>query len=62
MGIYEIVENTPELRALIHSDCSEAELTERAIPPEQRLFAAGLQAVANGDTALEEVLRTVSEG
>jgi general secretion pathway protein E len=60
MGIYEIAENTPQMRDRINDDAAEDELTLHALPPQDRLFAAGLRAVARGDTALDEVLRTVS--
>ncbi|MEL6452373.1 MAG: GspE/PulE family protein [Pseudomonadota bacterium] len=61
MGLYEIVENTPDLRSLIYADGSEADMIEVATEPSARLFAAGLRAVAAGRTDLDEVLRVASE-
>ncbi|MGY3670875.1 GspE/PulE family protein (plasmid) [Marinovum sp. KMM 9989] len=60
MGIYEIAENSPKLRELIHADATEEVLVKQAIAPENRLFAAGLRAVARHETSMEEVLRSVS--
>lgn len=59
MGLYEIAENTPQMRDLINADAAEDTLTAQALPPNARLFAAGLRAVARGETGLDEVLRTV---
>jgi general secretion pathway protein E len=42
MGIYEIAENTPQMRDRINDDAAEDELTLHALPPQDCLFAAGL--------------------
>ncbi|MEO0678072.1 MAG: ATPase, T2SS/T4P/T4SS family [Pseudomonadota bacterium] len=62
MGLYEVVENTAELRTLIHADASEGEMLSTASAPRDRLFASGLVAVAQGHTSLDEVMRVASEG
>ena len=60
-GIYELVVVDDELRSLIHSQASEADLTQQARSQCPGIFADGRQQVLAGHTSLEEVLRVTQE-
>ncbi len=58
LGIYEIFETTPEARKLVETHAAAGDLRDlRARAGETTLFQEGLQAAAQGQTSLEEILR-----
>lgn len=58
VGLYELLEITPEIRALINRSAPEEELRETALSQGfQPLLADGIDKVQNGLVSLEEVLR-----
>jgi type IV pilus assembly protein PilB len=62
IGLYEIMEVTPEIRAMITKSVSEADLTTLAIKQGMNtLFMDGLNKVSAGLTSIEEVARVTSE-
>jgi general secretion pathway protein E len=58
VGVYEMLEMTPALKALVTADCDIARLRRQAISDGMRpLRLNGAQKVANGVTTIEEVLK-----
>tara|TARA_R110002073_G_scaffold18859_1_gene69624 strand:- start:2119 stop:3630 length:1512 start_codon:yes stop_codon:yes gene_type:complete len=61
VGLYEVVTIDSEMRALIHRDASEAEMSQHAFAGRQTLFQHGRDLVQGGVTSLAEVLRVSRE-
>ncbi len=58
LGVYELLEVTPEIRSLINRSCHEEEIKSQALDQGFRdLLADGLHKVKSGLISLEEVLR-----
>lgn len=57
LGIYELLEITPDLKRAIHDQESEQSLQNLLPKTHQTMLQNGLQAVVAGHTSLEEVLR-----
>lgn len=57
LGLYEMVVMDDTLRAMIHEGASEAEMGAHAFKSRQTLLQSGAQAVLDGQTTPEEVLR-----
>ena len=57
LGVYEAVWIDDALRRLIGEDASEERLAQAAFPHDARLSASARDAVARGDTTLEEAMR-----
>ena len=60
-GLYELVVFDEQMRALIHENANEQDLEEYARSRSRSLRAEGMQAVLEGLTSLEEVLRVTEE-
>ncbi|HFC54294.1 MAG TPA: type II secretion system protein GspE [Gammaproteobacteria bacterium] len=60
-GLYELVVFDEQMRALIHENVNEQQLEEHARSRSPSLRAQGMQAVLEGLTSLEEVLRVTEE-
>ena len=58
-GVFEIVEITDEVAAMIGDNASEQQLKQVAVPRGNTLVAQGLQLVAEGRTSVEEVRRVL---
>lgn len=62
VGLYEVLEVTPEMRAVIIKNLPEIEITKLAIKQGMNtLFMDGLNKVSAGLTTIEEVARVTSE-
>lgn len=61
IGIYELIEVTPAVSALIHGGASEQALINEARKVSRSLFQDGRQRVLDGMTSLDELLRVTSE-
>lgn len=57
LGLYEMVIMDDTLRGMIHESASEAEMSDHAFRTRQTLLQSGAQAITNGLTTPEEVLR-----
>lgn len=60
-GVFEIVEITDEVAALIGDGASEQQLKKAAVPQGNTLMAQGLGLVAAGRTSIEEVRRVLGD-
>ncbi len=61
LGIYEVVTVHDDLRAKIHDNASEQELTAVAFRDTETLAQCGFRHVMNGMTSVEEVFRVVRQ-
>ena len=61
-GVYEIVDVCPAIADMIHDDLPERALYEAALPVNERLVAASLDAAAKGHTTFDEAMRAVVDG
>ncbi len=61
-GLYELVVFDEQMRSLIHENANEQELESHARRHSPSLRQEGMQAVLDGHTSLEEVLRVTEEG
>ncbi len=61
-GLYEVVEITKAMEAMVHAGASEADLVTEARRDGPGLIADGLRAVRGGITTVEEVARVAQEG
>jgi len=57
IGLYEMIIMDDALRDMIHTGASEADMAAHAFQTRQTLLQSGAQAVAQGLTTPEEVLR-----
>ena len=57
IGLYEIVEMDDALRAMIHDNASEADMSAHAFRKRQTLLQSGAAQVISGRTSAEDVLR-----
>ena len=60
LGLYEMVVNDDTLRQMIHDSASETDMGAYAFQQRKTLLQSGADAVLNGDTSSEEVLRVCS--
>jgi len=60
LGLYEMVINDDTLRQMIHDSASETDMSAHAFKQRKTLLQSGADAVLNGDTSSEEVLRVCS--
>lgn len=60
LGLYEMVVNDDTLRQMIHDSASETDMGAYAFRQRKTLLQSGADAVLNGDTSSEEVLRVCS--
>ncbi|MCX2981042.1 type II secretion system protein GspE [Halieaceae bacterium IMCC14734] len=59
-GIYELIEVTDALRAMIHSGASETAMIEQARKESPGILQDGQRRVLSGETSMEEVMRVTS--
>ena len=57
IGLYEVVEMDDPMRAMIHENASEAEMSAHAFRKRQTLLQSGAALVSSGHTSAEDVLR-----
>ena len=57
IGLYEVVEMDDALRAMIHENASEADMSAHAFRKRQTLLQSGASLVVAGKTSAEDVLR-----
>lgn len=57
IGLYEVVEMDDALRAMIHENASEADMSAHAFRKRQTLLQSGAALVSSGHTSAEDVLR-----
>ncbi|MGF1605430.1 MAG: type II secretion system ATPase GspE [Rhodothalassiaceae bacterium] len=57
LGLYELISVDADVRAMIHAEADEDALAARGLRDADSLLDSGLRRVAEGATALEEVLR-----
>ncbi len=59
IGIYELLQITPEVRELIHQGAGEQQILQHLSPHTTFMQQEGLRLIEEGVTSIEEVLRTV---
>ncbi len=57
IGLYEVVEMDDQLRAMIHENASESDMSNHAFRKRQTLLQSGAALVRSGHTSAEDVLR-----
>jgi general secretion pathway protein E len=57
VGLYEIVEMDDTLRAMIHDNASESEMSRHAFKSRDTLLQSGAALVISGESSSEDVLR-----
>lgn len=58
-GIYELLQVTPEIRKMIHEGVGEQKIAEQLQQKMSFMLQEGLRLILNGETSIDEVLRTV---